>query len=100
MHMYTGFSILRGLGECPPISQKFAHSSPTWKNHPPFSPTKILFSPHQKLIILLTNKKCSSHNPIKSSFLTVVTPCTIFVLISYSFETHVMLILILIDVQY
>ena len=40
------------------------------------------------------------YNPMKMSFLAVVTPCTIFVLISYSFDTQVMLILIRIDVQY
>ena len=40
------------------------------------------------------------YNPIKTSFLAVVTPCTIFVLISYFFDTQVMVISILIEVQY
>ena len=43
----------------------------------------------------------SSYDTIKTSFLVIShCYCTIFVLISYSFDTQVMLILILIDAQY
>ena len=73
-----------GMGS-PLFNQKFAHSPP---------PHQIFISSHQKSS--QPNKK------IKTSFLAVASHCccTIFVLISYSFETQIMLILILIDVQY
>ena len=66
----------------PPSNQKFAHS-PT--------PHQIFIPSHQKSIqpntknIIFSCSHCS---------------CTIFVLISYSFKTQIMLILTLIDVQY
>ena len=80
---YTEFSLLWGWGS-PTTNQKFAHSPP---------PHQILIPSHQKLIH--PNKK------IKMSFLAVViAPVPFFVLISYTFETQIMLILILIDVKY
>ena len=58
-------------------------------------PTEFLFPAHQKLI--QSNKK-----KIKTSISAVVIAplATIFILISYSFETKIMLILNLIDGQY
>ena len=70
--VYTGFSLL-GWGS-PTTNQKFAHSPPPHQIFIPFDQNIIFSCSH-----------CS---------------CTIFCLSSYSFETQVMLILILIDVQY
>ena len=81
--VYTGFPQLEGW-ESPPTNQKFAHWPPS---HQIFIPS------HQKSI--QPNKK--NKNVI---FSCNHCSCTIFVLISYSFETKIMLILILIDIQY
>ena len=67
-----------GMWRVPPTSQKFAQS-------PLSSPLKV--NPTQQ-----KNKKVI--------FSCSHSSCTIFVLISYSFETQIMLILILIGVQY
>ena len=74
---YTRFSLLPGWGS-PPIRHKYAHSAP----------------PHQSLI-LSPQKSIQPNKKIKTSFLDVVIApvYTIFVLISYSFETQIMLIL-------
>ena len=80
--VYTGFSLLGGWGSPPPT-----------KNlpiHPP--PHHIFISSHQKS--MQTNKK------IRMEFLDVVIAPVPFFFNSYSFETQIMLILILIDVQY
>ena len=83
-YIYTGFSLLGGNRGVPTISQEFTYS--------PLS-IKLSFPPYQKSI--QPNKKnknvifCCSH-----------CSCTIFVLISYSFETQIMLLLILIDGRY
>ena len=89
MHIYNRVFPTGGMGSPPLTSQRSAHA-PT---------TNFLFSSHQKSISQPPPLK-KIYNPIKTSFLAVVTPCTIFVLISYSFDTQVMLILFLIDVQY
>ena len=54
-------------------------------------PTKFLFPPAK-----------SQFNPIKKNVVFICShcSCTIFVLLSYSFETQIKLILVLIDVQY
>ena len=54
-------------------------------------PTEFLFPPTK-----------SQFNPIKKNVVFICShcSCTIFVLLSYSFETQIMLILVLIDVQY
>ena len=82
--LYRVFPI-GGMDESPPTNQKCAHSPP---------PHQIFVPSHQKSS--QPNKK------IKTSFLAVASDCscTIFVLISYSFETQIMLVSILIDVQY
>ena len=67
-----------GMGEVPPTSQKFAHSSLP-------SPPKVNSTQQKNKSVIFS---CSHSS------------CTIFVLISYSFETQIMLILILIQVQY
>ena len=64
-----------GWGKSPPTSQKFAHFSPRNVNSTQQKNENVIFS-------------CSHFS------------CTIFVLISYSFETQIVLILILINVQY
>ena len=78
----------------------------------PSPPNHLEKSPHQIFIPLLlpdlksifppTKQKFPIYNPVKMSLFAVViaTVCTIFVLISYSGGTQVMLILILINVQY
>ena len=76
IYIYTGFSLLEGWGKCPP-------------------PAKNLLIPLYK----------SQFNLTKNFLKSVIFSCshssyTIFVLISYSFETQIMLILILINVQY
>ena len=75
IHIYIGFSLLWGWGESPPAKSLLFLPSP----------------PHQKSI--QPNKK-KHHFQLQSS------SCTIFVLISYSFETQIIPILILINVQY
>ena len=80
---YTGFLLLEWWG-IPPTNQKFAHAP---------SPYQIFILYHQESIQPNKEKK----NVI---FSCSHCPCTIFVLISYFFETQIMLILILIDVQY
>ena len=54
-------------------------------------PTKFLFPPTK-----------NQFNPIKKNVVFICShcSCTIVVLLSYSFETQIMLILVLIDVQY
>ena len=90
MHIYNRVFPTGGDGEPPPYQPKICSCS----HHQFF----ILFPPKVNLPTPPSLKKI--YNPIKTSFLAVVTPCTIFVLISYSFDTQVMLILFLIDVQY
>ena len=70
-----------GIGESP-TNQQFAHSVPTKSSFPR---TKSQFNPIKIKNVIFSCSHCS---------------CTIFGLISYSFETQIMLILILIDVQY
>ena len=80
--VYTGFSLLGWRS--PTTNQKFAHSP----------------LPHQ-IFIPFDQKSIQPNKKIKASILAVViAPVPFFVLSSYSFETQVMLILILIDVQY
>ena len=71
-----------GVLGSPPTNQKFSHSPP----------------PHQIFIPSL-QKSIQPNKKIKTSFLAVVIASVPF-LISYSFETQIMLILILIDAQY
>ena len=58
-----------------------------------------LFTPPHQIFILSHQKSIQPNKKIKTSFLAVVIASVPF-LISYSFETQIMLILILIDVQY
>ena len=84
-----------GMGELTPLAKNLLLPH-TWKS----SPNQILFLPHQKSIRLF-KWTFSSYNLMKTSFLAVViAPVPFFVLISHSFETQAMLILILIDVKY
>ena len=55
-------------------------------------------TPHQ--IFISSPKSIQPNKKIKTSFLVVVIPPVPLVLISYSFETQIMPILILINVQY
>ena len=82
---YIGFSLLGGWAESPQ-QPKICSSLPSSPNFYSL-PTKSQFNPIKKM---------------KTSFLAVVIApvATIFVLSSCSFETGIMLILILIDVQY
>ena len=50
-------------------------------------------------ITITSNNQVSSYNPIKTAFLSHFS-LTIFVLISYSLDTQVILTLVLLDVQY
>ena len=80
-------------GSPPPPGENFL-ISPTWRNPPPVG------SPHQNFI-LPTKYQFSSCNQIKMVFFSCIhCSCTIFVLILYSLDTQVMIILILIDFQY
>ena len=74
----TGLSLLGGGGEFPSTSQTFVH-------YPLPSTPKVNSTQQKNKNVIFT---CSHSS------------CTIFVLISYSFETQIMLILILINVQY
>ena len=82
---YIRFSLLGGWAESSQQT-KICSSPPSSPNFYSL-PTKSQFNPIKKM---------------KTSFLAVVIApvATIFVLSSYSFETEIMLILILIDVQY
>ena len=64
LYMYTGFSLLEGMGESP-HQPKFLRSEKFLCSFLRFLPTKYLFPPHQKSI--QPNKK------IKTSFSVVVT---------------------------
>ena len=79
MYIYKKFSLLGGREE---------FRTPPAKNLlllPPFLPTKIQFNPKKIKNVTFSCSHCS---------------CTNFILISCSFETQIMLFLILIDVQY
>ena len=82
----TGFSILGSPSHHQP---KIFHSSPPRK----ITHTKFLFLPTP------TTKQFSSYNPIKNSILSCRHCSCSIVLTSYSLETQVMLILILINIQ-
>ena len=81
---------------------KFTQGFPYWVNGgvpPPTKnllihplPTKFLFPPTKSQFNLIKNKNIL--------FSCSHCSCTIFVLISYSFKTQIMLILILTDIQY
>ena len=96
IYICTGFFLLAGMErESPPpaknllISPKLEIFSSSRLHAPPPPPP-------------LTKQQFSSYNPIKTAFLAVVIALapSIFVLISFSLDTQVMLIFILIDVQY
>ena len=89
MHMYNRVLPTEGMGS-PPYQPKICSFPPPPTPHQFF----ILFPPKVNIPNPLPLNKI--YNPIKTSFLAVVTLYTIFVLISYSFDTQVMLILILI----
>ena len=76
-------------GVPPSTSRKFSHSSPPRK----ITHTKFLFLPTP------TTKQFPSYNPIKNSILSCRHCSCSIVLTSYSLETQVMLILILINIQ-
>ena len=82
----TGFSI---LGSPSNHQQKIFHSSPPRK----ITHTKFLFLPTP------TTKQFSCYNQIKNSILSCRHCSCSIVLTSYSLETQVMLILILINIQ-
>ena len=85
------------MGESNPTSQKVVHSTSPGKSPPPLRPPyKFLFPSHQKSVPPPLNKNFQIITQLSCSHCS----CTIFVLISYSFDTQVVLILILIDVQY
>ena len=73
-----------GMGGSSSTSQKFTHSP----------------LPHQIFIPSLAKVNSTQEKNKNVIFSCSHSSCTIFVLISYSFETQIMLILILIDVQY
>ena len=76
-------------GVSPSTSRKFSHSCPPRK----ITHTKFLF------LATPTTKQFSSYNPIKNSILSCRHCSCSIVLTSYSLETQVMLILILINIQ-
>ena len=84
IHIYKVF-LTGAMGECPPPAKNLLI---------PPSPANFYYLPTKSQFNLI--------NKIKTSFLAVVIAAvaTIFVLIFYSLETEIMLILILIDVQY
>ena len=70
----------------------------------PLPPTKFLFGPHQKTMPPTPLPHSINVFMLKPSNTIIFRyshySCTIFVLISHSFDTQVMLILILFDAQY
>ena len=85
------------------ILAKFIQGFPYWGNGEVSPPTKnfLIHSLPTKFLFPPTK---SQFNPIKKNKNVIFScshcSCTIFVLISYSSETQIMIILILIDVQY
>ena len=98
IYIYQGFPYWGNEEGVYPHLLKFCSFSPNLENLPPPSrvpPIKFLFPPPS------TKQQFSKVNPIKNSIFSCShCSCSIFVLISYSLNTQVMLILILIDVQY
>ena len=97
----AGFSLMWVDGGSPtPTSQKFAHP-PKWKNYLPPPPQIFILSSPKGNFPLSNYIKIFKLQPNENVIFSCSHySCTIFVLISYSFDTQVMLILILIDVQH
>ena len=94
----SGFFLLGDGGSLPPQAKNSLIPPPR-----KIPPTKLLFPAHQKSIPPLNKsfQDITQQKPDKNIIFSCShCSCTIFVLISYSFDTQVVLILILIDVQY
>ena len=95
----TRFSLLGRWGESPPLAENLLIPSPPGKIHPNrFSPSDSYLT-HQRFTPPLNN---NFHVITNKNFIFSCRDCSciIFILTLYSLYTHVMLILILINVPY